>query len=70
MFGQMPFNNPLGNVQNFQKQYQEFAQNFQMNNNGANPQTIVQNMLNNGQMSQQQFNACRMMANQIMGVNM
>lgn len=65
-----PQPNPFGQFQNFQQQYSQFANNFQQNNNGMDPQMVVQNMLNSGQMSQQQFNQCRMMANQIMGVNM
>lgn len=67
---QFPQQNPFGQFQNFQQQYSQFANNFQQNSNGMDPQMVVQNMLNTGQMSQQQFNQCRMMANQIMGVNM
>lgn len=61
--------NPFSNFQNFQQQFNSFAQNFQQQNQGVNPQQLVQGMLNNGQMSQQQFNQCRMMANQITGMN-
>lgn len=64
-----PINNPLSQFQNFQQQFNNFAQTFQQQNQGINPQFVVQNMLNNGQMSQQQFNACRVMANQITGMN-
>lgn len=64
-----PMNNPLFQFQNFQQQFNNFAQTFQQQNQGINPQLVVQNMLNNGQMSQQQFNACRVMANQITGMN-
>lgn len=59
--------NMLGNFQNFQNQFNSFAQNFNANNPGMNPQQMVQNMLNSGQMSQAQFNQLRMMANQITG---
>ncbi len=62
--------NPLiqmfGNMQNFQ---QQFA-NFQKQMGNVNPQQKVQEMLNNGQMSQQQFNMLRMMANQLTGRRM
>lgn len=64
-----PMNSPLSQFQNFQQQFNNFAQTFQQQNQGVNPQFVVQNMLNNGQMSQQQFNACRVMANQITGMN-
>lgn len=61
--------NPFSNFQIFQQQFNSFAQTFQQQNQGVNPQQLVQGMLNNGQMSQQQFNQCRMMANQITGMN-
>ena len=50
------------NPMNFIQQFQNFKRNFQ-----GNPQQVVMNMLNNGQMSQQQFNQLQAMANQIMG---
>lgn len=62
--------NPLiqmfGNMQNFQQQFV----NFQKQMGNVNPQQKVQEMLNNGQMSQQQFNMLRMMANQLTGKRM
>lgn len=59
-------NNPFGNMQNFMQQFQLFQQ--QMQGKG-DPQAMVQNMLNSGQMTQDQFNQLRMMANQITGKN-
>ena len=56
----------FGSMQNFQ---QQFA-NFQKQMGNVNPQQKVQEMLNNGQMSQQQFNMPRMMANQLTGRRM
>lgn len=57
-------NFPMGNQMNpmeFMKKFNEFRNNFQ-----GNPQQAVMNMLNNGQMSQDQFNQLQSMANQIM----
>lgn len=56
--------NPFENMPAFIQQFQLFQQ--QMQGKG-NPQQLVQNMLNTGQMSQDQFNQLRMMANQITG---
>lgn len=59
-----PFFNPSGGQMNpmqFMKQFMEFKKNFQ-----GNPQQAVMNMLNSGQMSQEQFNQLQGMANQIM----
>lgn len=62
--GGMPGNNPFGpfgNMMNFMNQFNQFRQGIQ-----GNPQQIVQNMLQNGQMSQEQFNQLSGMAQQIM----
>ena len=56
----------FGNMQNFQRQFQ----NFQNQMRGINPQQKVQEMLNNGQMSQQQFNQLRNIVNRLTGRNM
>lgn len=67
-----PFQNPIfnmfGNYQNFQNRFNQFANTFGQGN-AINPQSMVQNMLNSGQMTQEQFNQFRMMANQITGKN-
>ena len=53
----MNMNNPVS----FMQQFRNFKRNFQ-----GDPQQVVLNMLNSGQMSQQQFNQLQNMANQIM----
>ena len=45
----------------FMKQFMDFKNKFQ-----GNPQQTVLNMLNSGQMSQEQFNQLQGMANQIL----
>lgn len=63
-YQQNPMMNNFGNMQNFMQQFNVFKQNF--NQQGLNPQMIVQNMLNNGQMTQSQFNQLSVLADQIM----
>lgn len=59
----LPGSNPgmMNNPMNFLSQFMQFGKSFQ-----GNPQQAVMNMLNNGQMSQQQFNQLQNYANQIM----
>lgn len=62
--GGMPQNNPFGafgGMTNFMNQLNQFRNGIQ-----GNPQQMVQNMLQNGQMSQDQFTQLSNMANQIM----
>ena len=54
----------FGNMQNFMNQFNQFRQSF---GNSQNPQAIVQQLLDSGRMSQEQFNQLSQMANQIMG---
>lgn len=65
LFGNgMPQNNPFGafgGMMNFMNQFNQFRSGIQ-----GNPQQMVQNMIQNGQMSQEQFNQLSNMANQIM----
>ena len=56
------FTRRFGNMQNFMNQFNQFRQNF----NNQNPQQVVQQMLDSGQMTQQQFNRLSQMANQIL----
>ena len=49
-------------MQNFMSQFNQFRQNF----NNQNPQQVVQQMLDSGQMTQQQFNQLSQMANRIL----
>lgn len=49
----------FGNFMNFMNQFNQFKQNY-----SGNPQQQVQNLLNSGQMSQEQFNKLAQMATQ------
>ena len=62
---QNPMLNMFGNYMNFQNQFNAFRQ--QVMSQGINPQMQVQQMLMSGQMTQDQFNQLRMMANMITG---
>lgn len=69
----IPMNNQMnpilsmfGSMQNFNNQFNNFKQNFSQQGMG-NPQALVQNLLNNGQMSQTQFNQYSAIADMIMG---
>lgn len=53
--------NPFGGFMNFMNQFNQFRSGVQ-----GNPQQMVQNMIQNGQMSQEQFNQLSNMANQIL----
>lgn len=59
--------NMFGNFQNFQNQFNSFVNNFKQN--GMSPQQIIQNKLDSGEMTQEQFNQLAQMANQIMGIH-
>ena len=54
----------LSNPQMFQQKLNEFAQGFKSD---ANPQQLVQNLLNSGKMTQAQFEQYRQIANQLTG---
>ena len=62
------FFNMFGGFQNFLLQFNQFKQNAQ--SQGLNPQQLVQQKLNSGEMSQEQFNQLRNMANLITGKRM
>lgn len=63
-----PIYDRFGGFMNFVNQFNQFKQNAQAN--GLNPQQQVQQLLNSGQMSQEQFNQLRDMANLITGKRM
>ena len=63
-----PILNMFGNFQNFQSQFNRFANNFNPQN-GLLPKQIVQNKLDSGEMTQEQFNQFSAIANQITGKN-
>ena len=48
----------------------KYFKNFQKNYGNISPQQMVQNLLNQGKMTQAQFNEYRNMANRITGMNM
>ena len=61
-----PIQQLISNPQMFKQQFQSFAQNLQRS--GNNPQQLVQNLLNQGKMTQEQFNLYRDIANKISGL--
>ena len=56
----------MSNPQLFQQQLNSFAQNIQRD---ANPQQLVQDLLNSGKMTQAQFEQYRQIANQLTGAH-
>lgn len=52
------------------QQFQNFKQTFMRQNPTGNPQAMVQQLLNSGKMSQQQFEQLRNMANMLTGQKM
>ncbi len=56
----------FGGFQRFQQQFNMFAQNFNQQSQ-MTPQQKVQQLLDSGQMSQEQFNQFSQMANAITG---
>ena len=56
----------LQNPQQFKAQFDNFARNFMQG--GQNPEQVVRQLLNSGQMTQDQFNQYRNFANQITGL--
>lgn len=55
-------------MQAFQQQFTQFAGQFQ-GGGQMNPYNIVQNKMSTGEMSQQDFERCRQMANMMTGKN-
>lgn len=60
-----PIFDMFGNLQNFQQQFNQFSS--QIYQQGQNPQQIVQNLLNSGRMSQDQFNKFSQIASMLTG---
>lgn len=69
MITQEQFQMLLQNPQMRQQQIQAFQQQMGQSMNQMNPMQLVQDKMANGQMSQEDFQRCRQMANMIMGVN-
>ena len=53
-------NKPNGNMMQLLQQFRQFKQNFK-----GNPQEMVQQLLNSGRISQQQYNSAVQMAQQL-----
>lgn len=58
-------NSPANNTMNMMQRFNQFCQ--QMQQQGKNPQQMVQELLNSGKMSQAQFDQFRQAANNILG---
>ena len=64
-------NMPFGNIQNLLQSYQQFMSNRQQflqqipKEMGSNPNQIIQNMMNSGAVSQQQYNQAKSIANML-----
>lgn len=61
--GNNKLSGPFGNMQNMINQFNQFRQSFQ-----GNPQQQVQELLNSGRMSQEQFNQLKQLADQFQGM--
>lgn len=59
LFGNAMQNTPFGNAMQMMQQFQQFRQQFQ-----GDPKQQVQELLNSGRMSQEQFNQLQQMATQ------
>lgn len=64
-----PMFNQFGGFDNFQAGLNQFVQQFGQGMNPQNMQQMIQQKLNSGQISQQQFEMARQWANQLMGTN-
>ena len=64
-----PVFNMFGGQQNFQQRFAQFANQFRQSNTNS-PEAVVRQMISSGQMTQEQFNQYRTIANQITGRNM
>lgn len=70
MFNPGQFINMLGGMQGFNQRLNAFGQNLkQQFGQNADPSQIGQQLLNSGQISQDQFEQFRQIANQITGRN-
>lgn len=69
MITQEQFQMMLNNRQYLNQQLAQFQQQAAQQLQQNSPQNIIQQKLSSGAMSQEDFQRCRMLANQIMGVN-
>ncbi len=63
IFNAMMQSTPIGNVKNLLSQYRQFRKTLQ-----GDPQQKIQEMLNSGQITQEQVNRARNMATQFKGI--
>lgn len=63
LFQTMMQNSPMGNMTNLVQRFRQFRSNFQ-----GNPQQVVQQMMQSGRISQQQYNNAVQMAQQLQGL--
>lgn len=72
MIDQQTFQQMMNNAQQmqmFQQQFQMFSNQMMNGPQAFNPQMMVQQKLNSGEMTQQQYEQIRQQANMIMGTN-
>ena len=60
--------NMLNNPMDFQNRFNQFVQNFR-NQGNQDPRQKIQELLDSGKMSQQQYNQLRQVANRFLGTN-
>lgn len=65
MFVNNQQNTPFGSVEQFKQQYDQLSAN--LNQNGISPEAYVNQLINTGQMTQEQFIQFSRMADQILG---
>lgn len=68
LYEELSAKNQNGLQQPTMQQFYDFVRQFQQSG-GGNPQMMVQQLLNSGRMSREQFNQCCQMANLLTGRN-
>lgn len=65
MFANNQQNTPFGSIEQFKQQYDQLSAN--LSQNGISPEAYVNQLINSGQMTQEQFIQFSRMADQILG---
>lgn len=65
MFVNNQQNTPFGSIEQFKQQYDQLSAN--LSQNGISPEAYVNQLINSGQMTQEQFILFSRMADQILG---
>jgi hypothetical protein len=65
MFVNNQQNTPFGSIEQFKQQYNQLSAN--LSQNGISPEAYVNQLINSGQMTQEQFIQFSRMADQILG---